>query len=61
MDILSACPGGMIHGRTNLIADTHSFFEEIDRLFYNYRPEQLNRRYYTVLVSLNASSGTERC
>jgi hypothetical protein len=51
----------MIHGRTNLIADTHSFFEEIDRLFYNYRPEQLNRRYYTVLVSLNASSGTERC
>lgn len=30
---------------------THPFFEEIDRLFYNYRLAQLNRRYYTVLLA----------
>jgi hypothetical protein len=29
---------------------THPFFEEIGRLFYNYRLAQFNRRYYTVLL-----------
>jgi len=30
---------------------THPYFEEIGRLFYNYRLEQFNRRYYTVLLA----------
>ncbi len=30
---------------------THPYFEEIGRLFYNYRLAQLNRRYYTVLLA----------
>lgn len=30
---------------------THPYFEEIERLFYNYRLAQLNRRYYTVLLA----------
>jgi len=29
---------------------THPYFEEIGRLFYNYRLAQFNRRYYTVLL-----------
>jgi hypothetical protein len=28
----------------------HPYFEEIGRLFYNYRLAQFNRRYYTVLL-----------
>ena len=36
---------------TAISQPTHPFFEEIDRLFYNYRLAQLNRRYYTVLLS----------
>ena len=28
----------------------HAYFEEIARLFYNYRLAQFNRRYYTVLL-----------
>jgi hypothetical protein len=34
---------------------THPFFEEIDRLFYNYRLAQLNRRYYTVMLARKKS------
>jgi hypothetical protein len=30
---------------------THPYFEEIGRLFYNYRLAQFNRRYYTVLLA----------
>jgi hypothetical protein len=29
----------------------HPYFEEIARLFYNYRLAQLNRRYYSVLLT----------
>jgi len=29
---------------------THPFFEEIERVFYNYRLAQFNRRYYAVLL-----------
>ena len=34
---------------------THPYFEEIERLFYNYRLAQLNRRYYTVLLGRKKS------
>jgi hypothetical protein len=36
---------------TAIAQPTHQFFEEIDRLFYNYRLAQLNRRYCTVLLA----------
>ncbi|MGD0546244.1 MAG: hypothetical protein ABR991_00255 [Terracidiphilus sp.] len=34
---------------------THPYFEEIGRLFYNYRLAQFNRRYYTVLLARKKS------
>lgn len=34
---------------------THPYFEEIDSLFYNYRLAQLNRRYYTILLTRKKS------
>ena len=35
---------------TAISPPTHEFFDEIGRLFYNYRLAQLNRRYYSVLL-----------
>jgi hypothetical protein len=34
-----------------ITSSPHPYFEEIARLFYNYRVAQLNRRYYTVLLA----------
>jgi hypothetical protein len=36
---------------TAIAQPIHPYFEEIGRLFYNYRLAQFNRRYYTVLLA----------
>lgn len=35
---------------TAIVPEPHPYLEEIERLFYNYRLAQLNRRYYSVLL-----------